>query len=85
MASGRINRNEFLGLDSQPEGVLAGVDVVRHSVVSTHHCMVYMVFESSSDLDDTELPRLTSDFRLRRSAGGEILIFADLIIPYEWV
>jgi len=41
---------------------------------SKHHCMVYMVSGPSSDLDDTELPRLTSDFRLRRSAGGEILI-----------
>ena len=45
--------------------------------------MVYVVFESPSDLDDTELPRLTSDFLLRRSAGGEILIFTDLIVPSE--
>ena len=45
--------------------------------------MVCMVSESPSDLDDTELPWLTSDFLLRRSAGGEILIFADLIIPFE--
>ena len=36
--------------------------------------MVYVVSSSPSDLDDTELPRLTSDFLLRRSAGGEILI-----------
>jgi len=45
--------------------------------------MVYVVSGAASDLDDTELPRLTSDFLLRRSAGGEILIFADLIIPFE--
>jgi len=50
---------------------------------SKHHCMVYVVSGSASDLDDTELPRLTSDFLLRRSAGGEILIFADLIVPFE--
>lgn len=36
--------------------------------------MVYMVSEPPSDLDDTELPWLTSDFLLRRSAGGKILI-----------
>ena len=41
---------------------------------SKHHCMVYVVSESASDLDDTERPRLTSDFLLRRSAGGEILM-----------
>jgi len=45
--------------------------------------MVYVVSDSPSDLDDTELPRLTSDFLLRRSAGGEILIFADLIVCFE--
>jgi hypothetical protein len=45
--------------------------------------MVYVVSESASDLDDTERPRLTSDFLLRRSAGGEILIFADLIVTFE--
>ena len=33
-----------------------------------------MVSSVAGDPDDTELPRLTSDFRLRRSAGGEILI-----------
>uniref|UniRef100_UPI001E28F4BA hypothetical protein n=1 Tax=Halorubrum sp. BV1 TaxID=1498500 RepID=UPI001E28F4BA len=62
------------------EGVLAGVDTM-----STHHCMVYMVSSAPSDLDDTERPRLTSDFLLRRSAGGEILIFADLIVPFEGI
>jgi len=41
---------------------------------SKHHCMVYVASGAASDLDDTELPRLTSDFLLRRSAGGEILI-----------
>jgi hypothetical protein len=45
--------------------------------------MVYVVSSPPSDLDDTELPRLTSDFLLRRSAGGEILIFADLIVFFE--
>jgi len=45
--------------------------------------MVYVVSGSPSDLDGTELPRLTSDFRLRRSAGGEILIFADLIVSFD--
>jgi len=29
----------------------------------------------AGDPDDTELPRLTSDLLLRRSAGSEILIF----------
>ncbi len=50
---------------------------------SKHHCMVYVVSGPPGDPDDTELPRLTSDFLLRRSAGGEILIFADLIIFFE--
>jgi len=31
--------------------------------------MVYLVFSDTGDPDVTELPRLTSDFRLRRSAG----------------
>ena len=70
MASGRINRNEVLGLDSQPEGVWR----VLTRDESKHHCMVYMVSGPPSDLDDTELPWLTSDFLLRRSAGGEILM-----------
>ena len=81
MASGRINRNEVLELDSQLEGVWRVLTCDK----SKHHCMVYMVSGPPSDLDDTELPRLTSDFRLRRSAGGEILIFADLIVPFEWI
>jgi len=42
-----------------------------------------MVSSAPSDLDDTERPWLTSDFLLRRSAGGEILIFADLIVPFD--
>ncbi|QAY18557.1 hypothetical protein EXE41_16205 [Halorubrum sp. SD690R] len=36
--------------------------------------MVCVVSGPSSGLDDTERPRLTSDRRLRRSAGGAILI-----------
>jgi len=36
-----------------------------------------MVSSAPSDLDDTERPRLTSDFLLRRSAGGEILMLVS--------
>ncbi|RAW43859.1 hypothetical protein DQW50_17465 [Halorubrum sp. 48-1-W] len=41
------------------------------------HTIAWSNVESSitGDPDDTERPRLTSDLRLRRSAGGEILIF----------
>jgi len=74
MASGRINRNEFLGLDSQPEGVWRvlnerGDRSVQNTIAWSVWCPV-----SSSVPDDTELPRLTSDFLLRRGAGGEILM-----------
>ena len=82
MASGRINRNVY------PPSLIPGLEGcwrVLTRVESKHHCMVFVVSGLPSDLDDTELPRLTSDFLLRRSAGGEILIFADQIILFERV
>jgi len=70
MASGRINRNDVLELDSQLEGV--GGCWRRRRSVGCQHTIAWsnVVFGPSSDPDDTELPRLTSDHRLRRSAGG---------------
>ena len=57
------------GLIPGPKGVLAGVDMNRHTIA-----LVCVVSGVSSGLDDTERPRLTSDRRLRRSAGSAILI-----------
>ena len=79
MASGRINRNVYLCTWFPVQrGCWRVLTRCQHTIAWSD-----MVSSAPSDLDDTERPWLTSDFLLRRSAGGEILIFADLIVPFD--